>query len=55
MKSNEICFTSADNTKNYVITAALFFANGLKTSVNQCALNKTVKRFFIITVRTTCR
>ena len=27
------------NIKNDVITAALFFANGLKTSVNQCALN----------------
>ena len=28
------------NARNYVITAALFFANSLKTSDKQCTLNK---------------
>ena len=38
------------------MTSALFFANGLKTLVNQCALNKIVKRIFTINfIRTTLR
>ena len=38
-------------SRNYVIIAALLFANGLKTSVNQCTLIKTAKQLFIITFK----
>ena len=32
--------------RNYLITAALLFANCLKTSVKQCALINIIKRLF---------
>ena len=37
--------------RNYLITAALLFANCLKTSVKQCALINIIKRLFITTFK----